>query len=110
MELHVNFDILRGVKQGDLPSAMLFCIVLKIIMKETFYGLECGIRIGGEILTDEDYADDAGIMTENIPDMNLVFQRLEENAKRFGLSINIKKTKGYVHRKPLRREWLSSSN
>ena len=88
-----KFDILRGVKQGDLPSAMLFCIVLKIIMKETFYGLECGIRIGGEILTDEDYADDAGIMTENIPDMNLVFQRLEENAKRFGLSINIKKTK-----------------
>lgn len=85
--------ILRGVKQGDLASAVLFCIILFIILLDTFEGLDYGIRLGGEIMTDKGYADDVGLMTETAEQMNFVLERLHIAAKNYGLSINIAKTK-----------------
>ena len=85
--------IKRGVKQGDFPSAILFCITLLTITLETFEGLEYGIRLGGERMTDKGYADDVGLMTETVEQMNIVLDRLNKSAKRYGLSVNTTKTK-----------------
>ncbi len=55
-----------------------------IILIETFNGLDSGIRIGGETYTDEGYADDVGLMTNSIAEMNIVLDRLFKNARRYG--------------------------
>ena len=89
-------NILRGVKQGDLASAVLFCIVLMVILLETFEGLEFGIQLGGNCMTDIDYADDAAIMTVTIAEMNIVSNKLHTISKKYGLSINFKKTKAML--------------
>ena len=86
-------SILRGVKQGDLLSAHLFCIVLSVILEQTFEGLEYGVRIGGEVHTDKGYVDDVGLITTSVQEMNIILDRLHDTALLFGLNINITKTK-----------------
>ena len=86
-------SLLRGVKQGDLPSAIMFCITLMVTLLHTFEEQHCGITIGGVEHTDESYADDIGIITETSEQMNTILERLKEFAAEFGLYINIKKTK-----------------
>ena len=44
-----HIDILKGVKQGDLLSALLFCLSLKVILEETFNGNNFGVKIGGTL-------------------------------------------------------------
>ena len=86
-------DLLRGVKQGDIASALLFCLALMVILLETFDGFEGGISIGGVMHTDEAYADDIAIITVNTVQMNEILERLRASAAKFGLEINIPKTK-----------------
>ena len=86
-------DLLKGVKQGDVASAILFCIVLMVILLKTFEGLDFGISIGGSTHSDEAYADDVALITESTMEMNIVLERLRHFAAEFGLSVNIKKTK-----------------
>ena len=86
-------DILKGVKQGDLLSALLFCIALKVILEETFDGIDFGIKIGGNLENEKDYADDIALITATTNQMNTLLDRLHRNALAFGLSINVKKTK-----------------
>ena len=86
-------DILKGVKQGDLLSALLFCIALKVILEETFDGIDFGIKIGGNLENEKDYADDIALITTTTDQMNTLLDRLHRNALAFGLSINVKKTK-----------------
>ena len=86
-------DILKGVKQGDLLSALLFCIALKVILEETFEGIDFGIKIGGNLENEKDYADDIALITATTDQMNTLLDRLHRNALAFGLSINVKKTK-----------------
>ena len=86
-------SLLRGVKQGDLASAILFCIALMVVLLNTFEGQQCGISIGGIEHTDESYADDIGLITQNSMQMNTILERLRVFAAEFGLDINIPKTK-----------------
>ena len=44
-------------------------------------------------MTDKGYADDVGLMTETIKQMNIALDRLYVAGKKYGLAINIKKTK-----------------
>ena len=69
-------DLLRGVKQGDIASAILFCLALMVILLRTFEGYEGGISIGGTTHTDEAYADDVGLITDNTAQMNYILERL----------------------------------
>ena len=107
-------DILRGVKQGDLASAVLFCIALMVIMIITFEDFESGVSVGGEMLSDKGYADDFAIIADTVVKMRDVLSKLAANSKDFGLSINIPKTRGmlignhppdtiiYIDRSPLK--------
>ena len=88
-----HIDILKGVKQGDLLSALLFCISLKVILEETFNGINFGVKIGGTLENEKDYADDVALITCTVAELNILLDRLHKNAQAFGLSINVKKTK-----------------
>ena len=89
-------DILRGVKQGDLASAILFCIALMVILIITLDGFDSGVSIGGEIITDKGYADDVTMITNSAVKMNFVLKKLSITSLEFGLSINIPKTRGML--------------
>lgn len=89
-------DILRGVKQGDLASAILFCIALMVILLITLDDFDSGVSIGGEIITDKGYADDIAIITNSAVKMNFVLKKLAATSLEYGLGINIGKTRGML--------------
>ena len=86
-------DLLRGTKQGDLLSAILFCVALAIIFAITFEEVDTGVSIGGEHFCDFSYVDDAALITEDEQSIQLLMAKLNENAREFGLEINFSKTK-----------------
>ena len=43
------FQLLKGVRQGDILSALLFCVALMVIMKRTLQDSSVGIKVGGEV-------------------------------------------------------------
>ena len=88
-----EIPLLRGVKQGDLLSALLFCTVLKVIMEKTILPNDMSISIGGVRHTDGAYTDDLGVIGSTIPELNDILRRLKQNSSEFGLNINMSKTK-----------------
>ena len=89
-------SLLRGVKQGDLASAILFCIALMVILIITFEGYDSGVSVGGEMLSDKGYADDIAIIANTVKLMNEILSKLAANSISFGLSINVPKTRGML--------------
>ena len=54
-----NTDIIylrKGVKQGDFPSAVFFCVILLVILLYVFEYLDFGFSLGGQTFSDVDYA------------------------------------------------------
>jgi len=85
--------LLKGVRQGDILSALLFCIVLTVILTATFEDTEYGVKISGLLLTYIAFADDIALVTYTVTEMNEVLRNLKFHSEVFGLSINISKTK-----------------
>jgi hypothetical protein len=87
------FEIHSGVRQGCVLSPLLFGIVmdwiLKTAMKERA-GLEW---VDGGKLSDLDFADDVALLHDSWEGMQTLTSSLEEVAKKFGLVINVVKTK-----------------
>ena len=65
-------------------------------MLRIFEGYGVGISIGGITHTDEAYADDVGLITDNTAQINYILELLRVNSEVFGLTINIKKTNAMV--------------
>ena len=88
-----EISLLKGVKQGDLLSALLFCIALKVIMEKSILPSDNNISIGGIKHSNGAYADDVGVIGDTIPELNNILLRLKENLAEFRLGINLSKTK-----------------
>ena len=88
-----SIKLLKGVRQGDILSALLFCIVLFVIMTATFNDTEKGIKLAGLLLTYIAFADDLALVTYSVTDMNEILCNLKYQSEVFGLSINTAKTK-----------------
>jgi len=56
--------LLKGVKQGDIASAILFCICVMVILSKVYENHEYGFKVGGEIYPDISYADDIALITK----------------------------------------------
>ena len=56
---------LKGLKQGDILSALLFCIVIATVILQA--GTECNSRyyIGGNLISNLSYADDIAAMSRS---------------------------------------------
>jgi len=52
-----------------------------------------GVEISGEIVNNVRYADDTAIIAENMEDLQMLLDKVNEAGRRWGIDINIKKTK-----------------
>ena len=60
-----HIKIQKGVKQGDILSALLFCIVIATVILQA--EAECNSRysIGGNLISNLSYADDIAAMSRS---------------------------------------------
>ena len=86
-------DIKKGVKQGDMLSAILFCVALAAVMLKTEETCGSGFSIGGRILSNLSYADDIALLNECPSKLQNFVNELAKNAREIGLEINLSKTK-----------------
>jgi len=86
-------DIKKGVKQGDMLSAILFCVALAAVMLKTEEVCNSGFSIGGRILSNLSYADDIALTNDCSIKLQGFVNELAKNAREIGLEINLGKTK-----------------
>ncbi|EYC24887.1 hypothetical protein Y032_0013g2158 [Ancylostoma ceylanicum] len=88
----VNFDLQRGVRQGDSMSPVLFTIVLQYALNSINWQGK-GLRLGNKILSYLAYADDIVLLAQNFEDLQGMTEMLHQAAAQVGLQINFTKTK-----------------
>lgn len=86
-----EFEVNKGLRQGDPLSTLLFNMVLEIIIRES------GINRKGTLLNKSHqclaYADDLVLLARNKRELKEVTRQLIETAKKRGLKINQSKSK-----------------
>ena len=87
-------NILKGVKQGDVLSAVLFCVILAAILIEVEH--DTGYNIGGHLISNLGYADDMALLNENPKKLQIFLNAFCETAEKSGLKINIEKTNAFT--------------
>ena len=88
------FQIGKGVYQGCILSPCLFNFYAEYIMRNT--GLEetqAGIKIARRNINHLRYADDTTLMAESEEELKSLLMELKEESEKFGLKLNIQKTK-----------------
>jgi hypothetical protein len=97
------FEIAAGVLQGDTLAPYLFVIVLDYALRIAIEGKEEELgfhlerrrsrRVGPEVLTDLDFADDIALISGEIQQAQELLQRVEQSVGKVGLKMNVGKTK-----------------
>ncbi len=100
------FTISSGVLQGDTLAPYLFIIVLDYALRKAIHGKEEELgfclkkrrsrRVGPEVITDLDFADDIALLSEQIRQAQELLNGVEVQCGKIGLRINAKKTKCMV--------------
>ena len=88
------FQIGKGVRQGCILSPCLFHLHAEYIMRNT--GLDeaqAGIKIAGRNINNLIYADDTTLMAESKEELKSLLMKVKEESGKFGLKLNIQKTK-----------------
>ena len=86
-----SFKILNGLKQGDILSALLFCIMIAAIIWNSESDCQSGFYIGGELVSNLTYADIA-LMNTAQKDLQKFIDCLVKYSAEVGLYINLSKT------------------
>ena len=84
--------ILKGVKQGDILSALLFCIVIATFILEAESECKSGFSIGGQLLSNLTYADDIAATNRSQRELQTFLDCLVKYSSEVGLHINVSKT------------------
>ena len=87
-----SVKILKGVKQGDILSAILFCIVIAAIITKSEEDCQSGFSIGGQLLSNLSYADDIALVNNVTSDLQQFIDSLVKHSAEVGLFINVSKT------------------
>jgi hypothetical protein len=103
-----DFDIQAGVLQGDTLAPFLFIVVLDYVMRKALEGSEERLgftleprrsrRIGPQIITDLDFADDIALLGNNLKDAEELLHLVEASALTVGLGMNASKTKAMIYK------------
>ena len=83
--------IMKGVRQGDTLSPVMFTAAVEEIFKRT--NIEAGININGERLSNLRFADDIILPAESKEKLKDMLEDLNNEGKRGGLTLNKMKTK-----------------
>jgi len=86
-------EIGRGVRQGCCISPLLFNIYAEAMMEEAMEDIEEGIKVGGKLLKDVRFADDQAMIAGSESGLQRIMDSLNTTAIKYGMKINIKKTK-----------------
>lgn len=94
-------DILikKGVRQGCVLSPLLFNLYSEAIFKEALEEDVGGIKINGTTINNIRYADDTLIMANNLIELQHMMDNVVQHSERFGLQLNVSKTKVIVFAK-----------
>ena len=88
------FQIGKEVCQGCILSPCLFNLHAEYIMRNS--GLDkaqAGIKISGRNINNLRYADDTTLIAESKEELKSLLMKVKEENEKFGLKLNIKKTK-----------------
>ena len=95
-QLSENIDIRRGVRQGCILSPILFNVYADKVFKEALYECEYGIKVNGKYMNNIRYADDTVLFADSVQALQEIVSRVNDEGKKYGLSINERKTKFMV--------------
>ena len=96
-----SFEVKAGVLQGDTLAPFLFIVVLDYVLRISLDNIEekglllkprQSSRHPAQYLTDLDFADDLGLISQSINDAENLLQSLEQAANQVGLHCNESKT------------------
>ena len=89
-----EFQTKQGVGQGCVLSPSLFNLYTEKIFRE----IEemNGVNVGGVNVNNLRYADDTVLLAENNTDLQELVTAINNKGKRYGMEINITKTKGMI--------------
>ena len=91
----IQFDINRGVKQGDIISALLFNCALDVVFSRWKNRLnDHGILMeNGRRITNMRYADDILLYGKSLQEVFFMLEMLTEELRHIDLSLSAKKSK-----------------
>lgn len=87
-----EFNITRGVKQGDPISPKLFNAILEFIFRKLDWK-EMGVKIFNEFLNNLRFADDVTLISNSENDILKMIKDLKTESEKCGLLMNKEKTK-----------------
>ena len=88
------FQIRKGVCQGCILSPCLFYLYAEYIMQNARLDeAQAGIKIARRNINNLRYTDDTMLMAESEEELNSLLMKVKEKSEKFGLKLNIQKTK-----------------
>ena len=88
------FQIGKGIRQGSILSPCLFNLNAEYILRNA--GLEeaqAGIKFARRNINNLRYADDSTLLAESEEELKSLLMKVKEESEKFGLKLNIQKTK-----------------
>lgn len=92
-ELTEWFEVTVGVRQGCGLSPYLFNLLLEAVMSLALQSTEMGVAVNGQIVNNLRFADDIDLIAVEPGHLQELTDRVQDSSKRFGLRINVEKTK-----------------
>lgn len=88
-----DIQIQRGVRQGCILSPILFNLYSEFIFREALENIDEGIPLNGVRVNNIRYADDAIVFADTQEGLQALMDKVVEVSKRYGLEMNVNKTK-----------------